>query len=199
MCVVCSRAKARARLQQLVPRGRAGGVVAGKGRRSCRSVGLVRPTSLSRSGVAGDMQDPSCLDFCRTDGLGSTPSCSSLLCFGPRAGSSNGQCWWLTRMTSVWFQRRMWGGGERVTRCDHQHKAVREYQLYPHCVPGSLLEVNRIDPTVASRELLFHIRLPRRIEKGRRPLLLCVHTCSVKPRADQDDGGGWWIRLCQGT
>lgn len=35
---------ARARLQ-LVPRGRAGGVVAGKGWRSCRSVGLVRPTS----------------------------------------------------------------------------------------------------------------------------------------------------------
>lgn len=59
MCVLCARApKARARLQ-LVPRGRAGGVVAGKGRRSCRSVGLVRPTSLSRSGVAGDVQDPS--------------------------------------------------------------------------------------------------------------------------------------------
>jgi hypothetical protein len=58
VCVVCPRTKARARLQ-LVPRGGAGGVVARKGRRSCRFAGLVRPSSHSRSGVTGDLQDPS--------------------------------------------------------------------------------------------------------------------------------------------
>lgn len=59
MCVLCARAQRRAHACSLFRAvGRAGGVVAGKGWRSCRSVGLVRPTSLSRSGVGGDVQDP---------------------------------------------------------------------------------------------------------------------------------------------
>lgn len=45
MCVVCPRTKARAR-RQLVPRGGAGGVVAGKGGGAAgRFVGLVRPAN----------------------------------------------------------------------------------------------------------------------------------------------------------
>lgn len=84
------------------------------------------------------MQDQ-CLGWCRTLLWGiidprAPPPCA----LGPRAGSSNGQCWWLTRMTSVWFQRRMWAGGDlkSLERTSHPplpsiHGAVQEYPLYP--------------------------------------------------------------------
>lgn len=57
VCVVCSRAEARARLQ-LVPRGRAGGVGSRQGVEELQVCGPSQTDILSRSGVGGDVQDP---------------------------------------------------------------------------------------------------------------------------------------------
>lgn len=46
--------------------------------------------------------------------------------------------------------------GDCVTCCHHQHSAIQEYLFCPLCIPGTVLEVNMIDPNlVLGKHLTF--------------------------------------------